>query len=128
MGAVKGVVFGAFGEYSEPLHELIQHLALSRAQVAEPQRSRSGKLRTEAAEVAINVAFLRRTFSVAAVKAQAFSLLGRLEGLGSGVTAAEKRRDFAKVQERQWSALRRAHALSVEQGRSQLRRGRISLD
>ena len=41
--------------------------------------------------------FLRRTFSVAAVKAQACSLLGRLETLGSGVTAAEKRRDFAKA-------------------------------
>ena len=66
MGAVRGVVFGAFGECSEPLHELIQQLAVSRAQVAEPQRARSGQMRTEAAEIASNVAFLRRTFSVAA--------------------------------------------------------------
>ena len=102
--------------------------AVSRAQVAEPQRGRSGELRTEAAEIALNISFLRRTFSVAAVKAQTFSLLGRLENLESGVTAAEKRRDFAKAQERQWSALRRAHALSIEQGRSLLRRGRIRLD
>ena len=128
MGAVRGVVFGAFGECSEPLHELIQYLAVSRAQVAEPQRGRSGELRTEAAEIALNIAFLRRTFSVAAVKAQAFSLLGRLETLGTGVTAAEKRRAFAKVQDRQWSALRRAHTLSVQQGRSVLRRGHFKLD
>ena len=112
----------------EPLHELIQHLAVSRAQVAEPQRGRSGQLRTEAAKIALNVAFLRRAFSVAGVKAQAFSLLGRLETLGSGATAAERRREFAVLQERQWSGLRRAHALSVEQGRAILRRGRFRLD
>ena len=128
MGAVRGVVFGAFGECSEPLHELIQHLAESRAQVAEPQRARSGHMKTEAAEIASNVSFLRRTFSVAGVKAQTFSLLGRLETLGSGATAAERRREFAVVQERQWSGLRRAHALSVDQGRSILRRGRFRLE
>ena len=128
MGAVKGVVFGAFGECSEPLHELLQHMAVSRARVAEPQRGRSGEIRTEAAEIAQNITFLRRAFSVAAVKAQTFSLLGRLETLGTGGTAAERRREFAKVQDRQWSALRRAHALSVKQGRSVLRRGHFKLD
>ena len=128
MGAVKGVVFGAFGECSKPLHELLQHMAVSRARVAEPQRGRSGEIRTEAAEIAQNITFLRRAFSVAAVKAQTFSLLGRLETLGTGGTAAERRREFAKVQDRQWSALRRAHALSVKQGRSVLRRGHFKLD
>ena len=128
MGIVRGAVFGAFGECSEPVHELLQHMAVSRARVAVPQRGRSGKLRTEASEVALNIAFLRRTFSVAAVKAQAFSLLGRLETLGSGVTAAARRRQFAIQQDRQWSRLRKAHALSVEQGRNVLRRGHFRRD
>ena len=57
----------------------------------------------------------------------AISLLGGVEGLSLDLTAVKRRRDMAKVQERQWSALRRAHALSVEQ-RSVLRRGGFKLD
>ena len=63
-----------------------------------------------------------------AVRAQTFSLLGQLETLGSGVTAAGRRREFAIWQDRQWKGLRRAHSLSVEQGRNILRRGMIRLE
>ena len=56
----------------------------------------------------------------------AISLLGRVEGLGVGVRE-EGGREVSKVEEQQWSALRRAHALTVEQ-RSVLRRGALTPD
>ena len=113
MGEVKGIVFGAFGEATQATHNLIYHLATSRVQVAGPQRGKRGKLRAEQAEVALVTGFLRHSLSVAAVKAQAFSLLGRLEGLGQGAAAAGRRRSFALHQEWRWSNLHRAHVLSV---------------
>ena len=85
------------------------------------------QLRTEEAEIAIATAFLRRTFSICAVKGQAFSLLGRLEGLGAGVAAAQGRRSLAAQQENLWRRQRQAHALCVRQGRDILRRGQFHL-
>ena len=84
MGEVKGVVLGCFGEAAQATHNLIYHLAVSRVWVAGPQRGRRGQLWEEQAEIALQTAFLRRTVSLCGVKAQSFSLLGRLEGLGSG--------------------------------------------
>ena len=66
------------------LYNTYLSLLKSRVQVARPQLGRRGQLRSEEAEIAIATAFLRRTFSICAVKGQAFSLLGRLEGLGAG--------------------------------------------
>ena len=58
--------------------------------------------------------------SVAAVKAQCFSLLGRLEGLGSGaVTAAGRRR---RALERLLAIERKADAMSTRQGYNIVRR------
>ena len=125
MGAIKGVVLGCFGEASQATHDLIYHLAVSRVRVAGPQRGRRGQFREEQAEVALQTAFLRRTISLCGVKAQSFSLLGRLEGLGSGGSAAARRRTYALNLERQWGNLRRAHALSVRQGRNILRSGQF---
>ena len=123
---VKGLVVGAFGEVSADTHALIAHLARSRVQVAGPQLGRRGQLRSEEAEVAIT-AFLRRAFSICAVKGQAYSLLGRLEGLGAGAAAAQGRRGQAARQEQLWRRQRQAHALSIRQGRDILRRGQFHL-
>ena len=49
---VHGIVVGAFGEGSDDLHTLIQHLVVSRVRFAEPQLGRRGQLRTEEAEIA----------------------------------------------------------------------------
>ena len=125
MGEVEGLVVGAFGEVSAATHALIAHLAKSRVQIARPQLGRRGHLRSEEAEVAITTAFLRRTFSICAVKGQAFSLLGRLEGLGAGAAAAQGRRSQAARQEGVWRRQRQAHALCVRQGRDILRRGQL---
>ena len=100
MGLVKGVVFGAFGECSQPVHDLIQQLAISRVQVAGPQKGRRGIARSEKAEISLKVAFLRRSLSITAVKTQSFSLLSRLELLGPGMSAAAKRRSQAVYMER----------------------------
>ena len=127
MGEVEGLVVGAFGEVSAATHALISHMAVSRVRVARPQLGRRGQLRTEEAEIAIATAFLRRTFSICAVKGQAFSLLGRLEGLGAGVAAAQGRRSLAAQQENLWRRQRQAHALCVRQGRDILRRGQFHL-
>ena len=125
MGEVKDLVVGAFGEVSADTHALISHLARSRVQVARPQLGRRGQLRSEEAEIAITTAFLRRAFSICAVKGQAFSLLGRLEGLGAGAAAAQGRRNQAARQEQLWRRQRQAHALCIRQGRDILRRGQI---
>ena len=118
------MVVGAFGEVSAATHNLISHMAKSRVHVAGPQLGRRGQLRSEEAEIALTTAFLRRTFSICAVKGQAFSLLGRLEGLGAGAGAALGR-SYAAQQEQLRSRQRQAHALCVKQGRDLLRRGQF---
>ena len=128
LGHVKGIVVGAFGEGSQPLHDLIHHLAISRVRIAGPQIGRRGQLRSEQAEIAITTSFLRRSLSVCGVKGQASTLLGRLEVLGPGTTMAVRRRNASLHLERRWAELRRAHALSVQQGRSILRKGHFKLD
>ena len=98
----RDVIYTLYLSPTHATHALISHMAVSRVQVARPQLGRRGQLRTEEAEIAIATAFLRRTFSICAVKGQAFSLLGRLEGLGAGVAAAQGRRSQAAQQEQLW--------------------------
>ena len=128
LGEVKGIVVGAFGEGSQPLHDLIYHLAASRVRVAGPQLGRRGQVRSEQAEIALTTAFLRRTLSVCGVKGQASTLLSRLETLGPGTAQAARRRNYALQLERRWADLRRAHALSVEQGRTIFKKGHFKID
>ena len=72
--------------------------------------------------------YIRRRLSVAAVKAQCFSLLGRLEGLGPGAVTAAGRRRTALEQERLWAKERRGDAMSARQGYNIVRRGFARLD
>ena len=82
----------------------------------------------ENAKIAIITTSIRRKLSVAGVKAQVYSLLGRLEGLGEGASVAARRRNDAIQLERQWGRERRAHAISVRQGKNIIRRGFFKLD
>ena len=79
-------------------------------------------------ENAVAVSYIRRRVSVAAVKAQWCSLLGRLEVLAPGTASAEGRRRWAQVQEQRWRRDRQAMLLSERQGRSILQRGFAKLD
>ena len=72
---VQGMVFGSFGEASEAVHDLVENIATSRVRVAGPQKGKRGKTRSEEGEKAMAVSFVRRTLSLAAVRAQSHSLL-----------------------------------------------------
>ena len=125
---VEGIVFGNWGEASEATHRLVDALATSRARVAEPQTSRRGDRLTEEGVRALAVGYIRRRLSVAAVKAQSFSLLGRLEGLGPGSVTAAGRRRRALEQERLWARERRGDAIAARQGFNIIRRGFARLE
>ena len=96
LGQVRGLVFGNFGECSEDVHTLIEAIATSRVRVAGPQGRRRGYLCTEEGEKSVIVGQVRQMVSTAAVKAQCYSLLGRIESLGTGAAAARGRRQEAK--------------------------------
>ena len=120
---VQGVVFGAFGEVSEPVHHLIDKLATSRVTVAGPQRSRKGLERSREGERALIIGLIRRKLSVAGVRAQCSSLLGRLEMLGPGMGQAATRRAQALHQDSVMSRERKAHSEALRQRHSVMRRG-----
>ena len=123
LGEVRGVVAGNWGEVSEPCHALLAHLATSRVRVAGPTRGKRGIERSEEAERAVAISSLRRRLGVATVRAQCFSLLGRLETLGPGTAAATNRRWQAAEEERRWRREDSAYSLAVRQGRNAYRTG-----
>ena len=117
LGDVRGIVVGQWGEVSMATHYLLDDMAKSRVRVAGPSTGKRGLLRSEAAEVALAISGLRRRVGVMAVRCQASSLLGRLEGLGPGGAAARGRRDQAQEQERICRREEQAHRLATRQGR-----------
>ena len=92
LGEVRGIVSGNFGEVSEDTHALVAALATCRVRVAGVSRGRKGNMRTEEGERSLAISGLRRRLGVLTVKCQAHSLLGRLEALGPGSSAAAGRR------------------------------------
>ena len=123
LGTVQGVVCGNWGEVSEPTHELVSALATSRVRVAGPSRGRRGLMRSEDAERSIAISSIRRRLSIACVRAQASSLIGRLETLGPGTVAAAGRRRQAAEMERRWSNEDKALELARTRGWSAFRSG-----
>ena len=83
---------------------------------------------SEEGEKSIALAFIIRTLSLAALCAQSHSLRGRLEGLGRGVGIAMGRRQEALELERQWRREKQATALSLRNGRNNLRQGFAKLE
>ena len=128
LGTVEGIVCGNWGEVSEPTHALIAAMATSRVRVAGPKRGRRGVIRSEDAERSMVVSSIRRKLGVATVKAQAFSLLGRLESLGPGTAAAVGRRRQAGELERLWLREEQATALASRQGWRAFRTGFAKTD
>ena len=120
---VQGLVFGAWGEGSEPVHQLIDKLADSRVSVAGPQKSKKGLERSPEGERAVVVGMLRRKLSIAAVRAQCSSLHGRLATMGPGLAASVARRGRAVELERELQRDRLAHLESLRQHHSVVRKG-----
>ena len=120
---VAGLVFGNWGEASEAVHSLVEQLAVSRAKIAEPQKRNKGGTLTEEGVKSLAVGTIRRRLSIAAVKAQSLSLLGRLEVMGSGSTSLVERRRKAVQQEEKLRRSREAHRVAARQGFNVLRKG-----
>ena len=116
LGEVRGIVAGNFGEVSEDTHALLAALATCRVRIAGVSRGRKGHLRSEEGERSLAIGSLRRKLGVVTVRAQVLSLLGRLETLGPGSTAAAGRRTQAAELENCWRKEDRAHALASSQG------------
>ena len=123
LGDIRGLVFGNFGELSEDGHSLIAAMADSRARVACSARGNNSFIKDEDCHHSNIMSGIRRKISVAAVKAQAFSLLGRLQQLGPGMRSAAGRRREAAEAERQWILEERAHQISRRSGRNVFRTG-----
>ena len=94
--------FGKWDEGSEATECLVDILANSRVRVAEPQTRGRGRNISEQGVKTLAVGYIRRRKGVAAVRAQCYFLLGRIEGLGSGSLTAAGRRRKAVEMERQW--------------------------
>ena len=76
-------------------------------------------MRSEQAEQSVAVlstASTRRRLGVAAVKEQAFSLLGCLETLGPGTAVTAGRKNQAMQLERKWRLEERSTALATRRG------------
>ena len=119
---------GNFGEVSEDTHALLAALATSRVRLAGVSRGRKGHLRTEEGERSLAISALRRRLGILTVRCQALSLLGRLETLGPGSSAAAGRRWQAAELERCWRMEERAHSLATVQGWRSYRTGFAKLD
>ena len=132
LGEVRGIVSGNFGEVSEDTHALVAALATYRVRVAGVSRGRKGHMRTEDSseegERSLAISALRRRLGVLTVKCQTYSLLGRLETLGPGATAAAGKRWQAAELERCWRREERAHSLATTQAWRSYRTGFGKLD
>ena len=67
------------------------------------------------------------SLSLNGVRSQARCLLSRLDGIRAGAAAAAKRRGWSALEERRMEKERRAHSISLSQGRLPLRRGEFLL-
>ena len=128
LGDVRGLVFGNFGEASQDCHTLVAAMTDSRIRVAGPVRGIQPSMRGEEYDRSSVISSIRRRLSVAAVKAQAFSLLGRLDTLGPGQSAAAGRRRTAAETDRLWRLEEAATKISRRQGRNINRTGFAKLD
>ena len=77
--------------------------------------------------MAILTGQVRRVLSTEGVRSQARCLLDRLRGLGAGVAAAGRRRQWALQDEQRLRRERMAHLLSLGQGHFALRHGQFLL-
>ena len=99
---------------------------LRKEEVLEGGGGRRGGLFEEAV-LALLTGQVRRTLSLEAARATSRCLLDRLEELGSGDKAAQRRRNWREKEVRDLDREQRAHALSMQYGRRVLRRGEFYL-
>ena len=116
---VLDLCFGAYGECSDGVKELLEQMAQSRVKC---QGLRSGSLEA-AKELSQVTGYLRRRLSTAIVRANVKCLLERLVQVGEGRGQADKRRQWARAEEQRARMEREAHWQARVTGRSLVRRG-----
>ena len=94
-GELIGLCFGAWGEASTDVHNLIQTLAESRLKF---QGLKAGRPRSKQ-ELGVIVGQVRRRLSSAAVKSQVECLLSRIHQVGPGNTQLAKKREWAVLED-----------------------------
>ena len=87
------------------------------------QPSRQGPPRSDAAQMAALVSYVRRQLSITAVREQARMLLERLQLLGDGSTDASRRRERAVAAEAKAAKERQAQLVCLRQGKAIMRHG-----
>ena len=105
------------------MHALVQRIATSRLLVAGMQPGRQGPPKSDAAQLAALVSYVRRQLSITAVIEQAKMLLERLQLLGEGSADAARRRERAAAAEVKASRERQAQLVCLRQGRAVMRHG-----
>ena len=104
-GTVRGFVFGAWGEASGDVHDLLQLAAKQGART----RWRDMGCRDEAAAVGCLAWLLRRRWGLAALRENARLKLDRLAYVGRGAAAAADRRQRSELQHAARARFSRAH-------------------
>ena len=127
-GRVRGWVFGAWGECSDEVHTMVLRLAEAKVQRAATLPGRGLLFKSREAQLAGEVAFVRRRLSFTAVQQQARLLLDRLQLLGEGAGEAARRREWAEQANRAEARERRAQLVCLQQGRNIRRSGFGYLD
>ena len=120
-GDLIGLCFGAWGEGSEQVHQLVQTLAESRLKFQGLQLGRPGSDQ----ELGVLVGQVRRRLSLVAIQAQIECLLSKLHQVGPGNVQLAKRRTWAILEDQRMTQERSAQWMRRIEGIHTLRRGFI---
>ena len=113
-GQVRGLCFGAFGEASEQVHLLVEHMAESRVRHGVMFGRNKGTPLQRPAAKAMVMGQLRRELSIVAHRAQARLLLANIWQVGDGADVAAERRRRAQMQHGREADMDRALWVSHE--------------
>ena len=120
-GDLIGLCFGAWGEGSKQVHQLVQTLAESRLKFQGLQLGRPGSDQ----ELGVLVGQVRRRLSLVAIQAQVECLLSKLHQVGPGNVQLAKRRTWAILEDQRMTQERSAQWMRRIEGIHTLRRGFI---
>ena len=118
-GDLLGLCFGAWGEASEGVHQLVQHLAESRVASLGLQRGRPAGNE----ELGLCVGQIGRRLSMAAIKSQVNCLLSKLHQVGPGNKQLAQKRVWALREDQRMSSERKAQWIRRVEGVHTLRKG-----
>ena len=112
--------FGALGEASQDVHNLVAVLAACRVHSLNLQG-----LPTSPRQMGLQVGKILQRLSLATIRANQRVLLARLGQVGDGATIAGRRRGWQRVEERRMKMQREADWLAATTGQELVRRGRF---